>query len=177
VLSDCGWVGRTFDGSVASTQYHDGDRAVSVEGDRIEVGGFLSRSARPVMSPVRFIAFRTFSTSIGRLAGAGRWLKQQLVRVLIYRRKQLPVTFNRTITFEDNRIVVADRLHGDHEGRLESLRRGAVFTTIHMGSSRYFVLNELDAEPGIVVQSDAAWNIDPAALGAGVEVERVLELD
>jgi hypothetical protein len=177
VLSDCGWVGRTFDGSVASTQYHDGDRAVSVEGDRIEVGGCLSRSARPVMSPARFIAFRTFSTTIGRLAGVGRWLKQQLVRVLIYRRQQLPVTFNRTITFEDNRIVVADRLHGDHEGRLESLRRGAVFTTIHMGSSRYFVLNELNAEPGIVVQSDATWNIDPAALGVGVEVERALELD
>jgi hypothetical protein len=39
------------------------------------------------------------------------------------------------------------------------------------------VLNELNAEPGIVVQSDATWNIDPAALGAGVEVERVLELD
>jgi hypothetical protein len=175
VLSDCGWVGRTFDGSVASTQYHDPDRPVTVEGDRIEVGGELARAARPVMSPLRFMAFRGFSTTVGRFAGVGRWLKQQLVRVLIYRRRRLPVTFRRTITFDNERITIADRLRGDHEGRLESLRRGAIFTTIHMGSSRYFVLNELKAEPG-PAEHNGSWNIDPDGLGAGIEVERVLEL-
>jgi hypothetical protein len=175
VLSDCGWVGRTFGGSVASTQYHDPDRPVTVEGDRIEVGGELSRAARPVMSPLRFMAFRGFSTTVGRFAGVGRWLKQQLVRVLIYRRRRLSVGFRRTMTFEDERIIVADRLQGDHEGRLQSLRRGAIFTTIHMGSSRYFVLNELNAEAG-PAERDDSWYIDPDRLGSGVEVERVLEL-
>jgi hypothetical protein len=175
VLSDCGWVGRTFGGGVASTQYHDPDRPVTVEGDRIEVAGELSRAARPVMSPLRFIAFRGFSTTVGRFAGVGRWLKQQLVRVLIYRRRRLSVDFRRTITFEDERIIVADRLQGDHEGRLESLRRGAIFTTIHMGSSRYFVLNELNAQAG-PAERDDSWYIDPDRLGSGIEVERVLEL-
>lgn len=175
-LSDCGWIGRTYDGGIASTQYQDAGREVTIEGDRIEIGGALARSKRPVMSPVRFIAFRGFSLTIGRFAGVGRWLKQQLVRVLVYRRRQLDVSFRRTITFDEERITITDRLKGDHEGRLDSLRRGAVFTTIHMGSSRYFVLNELDAEPSAAERAGDDWNIDPARLAAGIELERVLEL-
>jgi len=173
-MSDCGWVGRTYNGGIASTQYADAAREIRAEADRIEIGGALSQSSRPVMRPLRFIAFRMFSLTVGRWPAAGRWLKRQLVRVLIQRRRQLSVEFRRIITFEDDRITVADQFAGDHEGRLESLRRSALFTTIHMGSSRYFVLNELDAVADGPSEHDDAWHVDPGRIGAGITAARVV---
>ncbi len=176
LLSDCGWAGRTFNGRVASTQYQDTKRNVRVDGGHVVVEGKLAQAARPVMSPLRFLAFRAFSLTVGRFAGAGRWLKQQLVRVLIYRKRTLDVAFQRTVELTANRIVIRDQLKGDHEGSLTSLERGALFTTIHMGSSRYFVNNDLDAVSASREPAEA-WRIDPAQLSEGVTVERVLELN
>jgi len=178
-MSDCGWVGNTYDGRVASTQYYDPGRRVNVDAARIEVEGSLSQAARPVMTPLRFLAFRVFSLTVGRWAAAGRWLKQQLVRVLIYRRRTVPVNFRRTIDFAADRITVRDELRGDHEGRLTRLERGTLFTTIHMGSARYFVLNELDAMAAECAADDGStqWRIDPARLSEGVVSERTLVLD
>jgi hypothetical protein len=178
-LSDCGWVGSTYDGRIASTQYDDRSRNVTVDAGRITVAGTLSQSARPVMSPVRFLAFRVFSLTIGRWAAAGRWLKQQLVRVLIHRRRSVPVTFRREIEFGPDRVSVRDELRGDHEGRLTKLERGTLFTTIHMGSSRYFVLNELNAVAPECAGNDEStvWSIEPDRLSEGVVSERTLVLD
>lgn len=178
VLSDCGWIGRTFDGRIASTQYQDRDRPADVTAAAIEIEGRLVQFRRPVMSPLRFMAFRLFSLTVGRWAAAGRWLKNQLVRVLIYRRKTLEVSFRRSISFGDTAITIVDELKGDHEGRLDTLRRGAIFTTIHMGSARYFVLNELDSIPEAPAGAapDDTWSIAPSDLGAGVRVERTLHV-
>jgi hypothetical protein len=176
VLSDCGWLGQTFDGRIASTQYHDPDRPAAVTAESIETGGSLAVSQRPVMRPWRFLAFRLFTLTLGRWPAAARWVKQQLVRVLIYRRKPMKVEFNRSIRFGPDRVTIVDELRGDHEGRLENLRRGATFTTVHMGSSRYFVLNELDALPETEKTVDETWHVDPDRLAAGVRVERTLSL-
>jgi hypothetical protein len=177
VLSDCGWLGRTHDGAIASTQYHDTHRTVRVAGSTIEVEGQLQKTSRPVMRPFRFLAFRLFSLTLGRWAAAGRWLKKQLVQVLIYRRRTLPVTFRRTIELADRKVTLRDVLIGDHEGTLTRLERGALFTTIHMGSSRYFIANELEAVAPELRASDDSWQIDAARLGKGITVERSVVLD
>jgi hypothetical protein len=65
------------------------------------------------------------------------------VKVLIYRRRPLDLSFRRHIRFGDTGITVVDEIGGPAAGQLASLRWGALFTTIHMGSSRYFIENEL----------------------------------
>ena len=62
-------------------------------------------------------------------------------------------------------MSVRDEIQGAGD-QVESLHRGEVFTTIHMGSSQYFIPNELEVNPG----EDAP--IDPRSLAAGVTLER-----
>jgi hypothetical protein len=122
------------------------------------------------MTPIMFVAFRIFTLTLGRLSGLGRWLKARLVKTLIYRRKSVPVRFKRRIEFGERRVSVYDALAGPGGADMTELRRESVFTTIHMGSSRYFIANELtDMRP-----ADA---IDPRAVVAGVTLARDITVD
>lgn len=177
VLSDCGWVARTKDGRMAATQYQDPHRPLRVEDARIEVDGQLFLAARPVMSPLRFLAFRIFTLTVGRWPAVGRWLKRELVRVLIYRKRAVPVAFRRVIDFDEDRITIRDEFRGEAGRRLKTLERRALFTTIHMGSSRYFVLNDLAAARPPAAAEAEAWSIDPARVSEGADRVRTLRFD
>ncbi|MDQ3698048.1 MAG: hypothetical protein M3373_08505 [Gemmatimonadota bacterium] len=175
VCSDCGYIGSIAGGHVATTQYLDAGRPSRVEPDLVQVEGGFVETARPVMDPVRFAAFRLFTLTVGRIAGAGRWLKRQLVRALIYRKRPLDAHFKRTVSFDDERIVVRDEMRGEALGRFEQLERGEVFTTIHMGSSRYFIANELDAHAAASLHG--ARTVDLRRAATGVEMTRVIAFD
>ena len=171
VFSDCGYLGRLGGGRLASTQYQDHARRVSVRPDRIEVHGVFSEMSRPKMTPHRFLFFRLFTLSLGRFGGLGKRLKRYMVDLLIYRRRALNLGFKRTIEFEESVVRISDNLSGPDAGRLESLRWGAQFTTIHMGSSRYFITNELNETAA--AQAPAFNEIDPKEVVSGLMVQRV----
>lgn len=143
VYSNCGYIGRTRKGKVISSQYAVPDRSVSVDGDEIEVHGRFYQVTRPVMDPWRFMAFRSFSLTLGRVKKAAYWIKSMLVKTLIYKKRELDLQFERAITLHEDGIELKDRLHGGEGLDLESLEPGENFTTIHMGSSRYFIPHEL----------------------------------
>ena len=119
------------------------------------------------MTPLMFVGFRLFTLTVGRFAGLGRWLKARLVKTLIYRRRVIPVRFTRRVEFTETGVRVSDRLAGPGGAEIENLRREATFTTIHMGSSRYFIANELAETP-------PADRVDPKAITSGVELERTV---
>ena len=64
-----------------------------------------------------------------------------------------------------------DDIRGSDGALVETLRRGDVFTTIHMGSSQYFIPNELEE---CAAGEDAL--IDPARIAQGVTLDRKIEL-
>jgi hypothetical protein len=130
----------------------------------------LQTVSRPVMTPWRFVAFRLFTLTIGRWPGVGRWLKKILVHVLIYRRQSLAVRHTRSIRFADDGVRIEDRFEGDGRA-LRSLERVDAFVTIHMGSARYFVPNELDGEPP---SRPVARAVDLGQLGGGSVLERTI---
>jgi hypothetical protein len=121
------------------------------------------------MTPLHFLGFRLFSLTIGRAASVGRWLKRQLVKVLVYRRRPLQVSFRRSIDFQDDRIVITDDFKGVDGLTLRYLRSAREFTTIHMGSSRYFINNALDRLPPAV---PGPVELDPRQIPSGVQVTR-----
>ena len=83
---------------------------------------------------------------------------------LFYRKRELNLRFKRTILLHEDGIEVRDSLQGSGRGVLE-LRPGDNFTTIHMGSSRYFVPHELTEPP-----PDGFWDsIEPTDLDGGIE--------
>lgn len=162
--SDCGYIGRFRDGRLISSQHAKGARPTVVEDRRIEIQGNFAVVPKPTMRPGRFVGFRVFSLTVGRAAGLGRWLKARLVNALIYRTKPVDIQFTRTIEFGSAHMTIADRVAGADGARVESLAREAIFTTIHMGSSRYFIANELQLTPG----PDERRTIKPEAIVAGV---------
>ena len=108
------------------------------------------------------------------MASVGRWLKHQLVKVLVYRRRPLDVAFRRALQFKDDRIEITDEFQGADGPRLRYLRLGEEFTTIHMGSSRYFIANALEIPRA--AQAGAELDIDPRRIASGVRIHRVISM-
>jgi len=170
VYSNCGWVGKLNNGKTVSNQWNVPERPVELSRNEIRVGGRFYQISRPVMSPFKFLGFRVFSLSLGRMPKLAYWLKKLLVKVLIYKKRELDLEFTRRIVCREDGIEVHDDLRGDGR-KLASLGLGDVFTTIHMGSSRYFVPNELRTSEG----TDDA--IDTRQLTDGVQRSYRINLD
>ena len=172
VVSNSAYVGRLSNGGTLSNQWNDPDRRADLSDEAITVEGAFYQTSRPVMDPYRFLGFRLFSLTVGRFKGAAYWLKSLLVKVLIYRKRELDLRFTRTIRFHEDGIEVRDRLQGAGK-EIRELEPADNFTTIHMGSSRYFVPHELTE-----VTSDGFWQpVSPSDLEAGVERTLRVSLD
>lgn len=161
VASDCGVVARLDNGRPCATQYLDRKRPVEVTAHRVVIRGSVMGYSRPVMDPTRFLLFRLFMLTIGRSPVTARWIKNLLVKVLITRRKSLRIQHERTITIGESEVTVEDRLTGRDLARLREVWRGKVFTTVHMGSSRYFVPQEL-----LAVGAEAGFSPIEFAIGS-----------
>jgi hypothetical protein len=148
VFADCGYVGSTKTGAAATTQQEGGSAAVHVDAAEVQIAGGIFMVSRPVMTPMRFGAFRAFMASVGRFRAIASWIKSLLVKVLITKKAELDVRFARTIRFDEQGVRVEDRLVGAGGRRIEALTWTPSFTTIHMGSSRYFVEHELSPQRG-----------------------------
>ncbi|MCA9548891.1 MAG: hypothetical protein KC933_02575 [Myxococcales bacterium] len=171
VYNDCGYIGRLEGGGFCSSQYEDGERKVSVTPEVIEVEGAFAAISKPVMNPLKFMAFRAFNLTAGQVPALAFWMKNLLVKTLIYRKKPLSIAFKRRIELGASSVRVTDNLEGPDASKVVELRWEPVFTTIHMGSSRYFVPNELEvAFPESA--SDEAHALDPRRVAAGVRLER-----
>ena len=175
VLNDCGYIGRLKSGKLISSQILDENRTISVLADEILVKGSFAEFKRLVMTPFSFLGFRLFSLTFGRLKMLGYWLKSVLVKVLIYRKKNVDLNFERRITWQSDSLKISDRIQGDIGDQLESLEWRDLFTTIHMGSSRYFIPNELNRPEIPEVSGDEP--IDFSKLKEGVVIERTVRFN
>jgi hypothetical protein len=173
ILSDCGYIGRLKNGKVCSSQWTDPDRYIEVGDDHIEVRGQFFGVSRPIMDPYKFLSFRVFSLTLGRFKRPAYWVKSLLVKLLIYKKTPLDLSISRRIELGTDGIEIRDRLVGSLGSRLAELARGDRFTTIHMGSSRYFVPNELSLGP----TSSEFESVPIDQLALGVELSREARLD
>lgn len=141
VYADAGYIGRRR-GKLVSSQWEDPQREVQVGPEEARVTGRFHQVPRPVMRPGLFLGFRLFSLTLGRVPAFAAWLKKTLVRALITRQRELEVSFARRVCFADEQVEVEDRIEALSDS-LDELVHAERFTTIHMGSSRYFVPHEL----------------------------------
>ena len=119
------------------------------------------------MKPWLFLGFRMFTLTLGRVPALARWVKARLVRTLIYKRRTIDVRFTRRIEFTDDAVRVKDVLAGPGGSGIVDLRWSARFTTIHMGSSRYFVRNEIDPVP-------SGEPVDVSRIASGLTLDRLM---
>ena len=161
-FNDCGYIGRTKRNQIVSSQWFEPDRETQVMEESVTIQGDFYEVSRPVMTPFLFLGFRMFTLTLGRFGKISYWLKSVLVKALIYRKRNLDVQLRRDITFREDGIDITDSLAGSERNRLQSLSSGELFTTIHMGSSKYFLPNELavqetrDMDAGFLFSGDKA---------------------
>lgn len=85
-------------------------------------------------TPLRFIAFRSFTTTIGRFPAIARWLKDLLVATLIRKKPAHSGRLSRTIRIgQDGELTIDDAISGLQSEPVPLARH----VPYHMGSSRY----------------------------------------
>lgn len=144
-LSDCGYWGRCFHGSNASSQSFSLKNKTTIKNGKAAVRTQFTKINQRVMSPWQFIAFRLFMLTIGRYASIAKILKLYIVKILVTRRSTLPAFLDRSVEFFDTFVKIKDRIYL-MESKIGAIWLGGKFSTIHMGSSRYFQSDELSAE-------------------------------
>jgi hypothetical protein len=165
--SDSGYIGRRG-GKLVSSQWIDKERRIDIEENEICIEGCFYQVPRPIMQPLTFLGFRIFTLTLGRLPTFAYWLKSILVKALIYRKREIDVTFTRRFLLWDDKVEVEDLIKAGDD-TIDELLHSERFATIHMGSSRYFVPNELMDNP-----YDADEAIDPRDLKAGLTRRRTI---
>ncbi len=172
--SDCGYIGWQRDHKWVASQHFDRDRSVELGPGKLTLTTSFVRIARPAMQPWLFLGFRGFSLTLGRFAVFSSWLKQWLVNALIYRKHQVGIELRRTIEFHERHVTVRDRLEGAGLANLLEIRWAPAFTTIHMGSSRYFVAHELN---DLGFDAERSERLDPRQLSEHPVLERTIRFD
>ena len=143
---DSGYWGRLDDGRVVATQRDCSPEQYSVVGDELHVEECFARINQMVQSASLFLGFRVFTTTLGRIPGVARWIKNLLVHMLVNRKRPVSLRFRRSIRFSCDELTVSDVIENPQQTRLQSLFRENKFAAIHMGSSRYFTEQELDPD-------------------------------
>jgi len=101
-----------------------------------------------LFDPWLFLAFRSFTLSLGRLRAPALWLKRTLVQTLVSRRRPAPVLLRRRVVCDPDGLWLRDTLElRDRRYRVSECRRAEKFSSIHMGSARYFQFEELEVQP------------------------------
>jgi hypothetical protein len=172
--SDCGYIGRQRNRKRIASQHFDPARHVELGPQNLSLATPFVNVSRPVMQPWLFLGFRVFSLTLGRFAALARWLKARLVELLIYRKQPVDVELRRTIEFHDSHVTVRDHLQGAGLANLEEIRWAPALTTIHMGSSRYFVTHELS---DIGFDAEQSEQLDARQLSAHPVLERTIRFD
>jgi len=138
LYSDCGYVARLKNGSKVSSQFLDYDNECQVTEKGCSLERYFSYVPEHRMTPVSYIFLRIFSLTIGRCKRIGNLAKDLLAGRLIRYKKATPLKIIRSVQFSEDRLVIKDSLRIDGKIELTELSRKTKFSTIFMGSARYF---------------------------------------
>lgn len=146
-LNHCGYWTVLENGKVASNQALNRSGKIYREGNKFITVAPFQKIKQKTFSPFLFIIFRLFSLTFGRAKSIAYWLKNLLVKTLVKGYQSVPIKLTRKVNFSDKEISLADQIEITGNISLKTLEPEARFSTIHMGSSRYFSCQEMDSKP------------------------------
>ena len=144
--SDCTYWAKLSNDIIISSQNLDRRGFWEINENDITVKSNFIQVNQRVQSTWLFILFRLFTLTFGRLKIFSYWIKDSLVYILIRRRRKIPLCLIRRVRFEKDKIHINDRIEMIENIEVRMLQCGEKFTTVHMGSSRYFQNQELKGE-------------------------------
>ncbi len=143
VFSDCGYWSR-IDNRVVSSQSFSLENPVEYGVDNISVKADFVRMNQKIMSPFLFLGFRGFMITIGRQKNLALFIKNLLVKTLVKKRKAVDITLERKVSFSASSVTIEDRLNHGSSMKKPVFHLDSKFSTIHMGSARYYQPDELE---------------------------------
>ena len=133
--------------------------------DVFEVDVPFVRVNQTTLFPWRFLAFRLFSLTLGRHPLVARYLKSLLVSILVTRKKKDVAKLKRSVVFKKDAVLIEDSIcMGSNKCIPGDLYWSPKFSTIHMGSSRYFQADDLNLPSTKKMTSlcrKYRWNVAP----------------
>ncbi|HET9532021.1 MAG TPA: hypothetical protein VFQ92_16795 [Blastocatellia bacterium] len=103
----------------------------------------LAEVRQEMLTPAKLIVLRLLNLTLFRNPSLGRWLRRQVIARLITAKRPGPFRLERSIRFGRGEIRFRDRLEAAGTGKVEKVFLPRSFTSIHMGSAKYFHSTEL----------------------------------
>jgi len=144
IHSDCGYWAKLGNGTAVSHQALTRPANWRRDGHVVTVLAPFVEVNQRLLTPWLNLAFRLTTLVTGRVPVIANWIKRVIVNVLINRKKKTPLILNRKVTFGDDTIFISDEITVESPVAVTELCACSKFSTIHMGSSRYFQDQELD---------------------------------
>lgn len=92
-----------------------------------------------IMTPFRFFLFRLFNLTIGKIRFFNNWVRKNIiVGLFIDKRKEIPFKVKRSMTFFNDSLSFSDDFSSFANQPVKSIHSSDIFTTIYMGSSKYY---------------------------------------
>lgn len=180
--SDAGYYARTSAQKIFSQQSLTRHGRWSVVGERVQVSAPFYAASRRLPDPWTFFGFRGFMLTFGKFPLLARWVKRLLVAVLVSERRSAPLALAREVEFGEREISLADEITLTGDTIVTELATHPKFTTIHMGSSRYFQRQELAEVPALSRAGEdagesAAELANQLMAESRLRVQRVITID
>ncbi len=144
---DAGYVVRSGNRRWTSQTLGLGGREGAAQDAEVSCQARLSEVRQELPSPLRVIILRILNLTLFRHAGLGNWIRSQIAVRLILSKKPGPFRLHRNVVFEEDRFLVRDRLERTSAVNVDDVCLPRQFTSIHMGSAKYFHPNELRGLP------------------------------
>ena len=145
-FSDCGYWTR-INNLVISNQSFSLENPVEYGADGVSVKADFVRMNQKIMSPFLFLGFRGFMITIGRQKNLALFIKNLLVKTLVKKRRTVDIELERKVSFSSSSVTVEDKLSHGNNVKKPVFYLESKFSTIHMGSARYYQPDELEPPP------------------------------
>lgn len=149
--SHSGYFLKNQSGQSWSTQFHENYPVINLRDcSETEVKPLPQRNfkvkvhfykvvSRRLFTPISFFLFRFFCLTVGKNLKLNNWVKRHIIiGLLIHRRKRSKFSVVREFVFNAEGLTMYDELSANVQNGNMCLRAADIFTTIYMGSSKYY---------------------------------------
>ena len=142
IYSNSGYVIKSRENHITSQAFIR-DNRFYLGKNKIQIKVPFVKLNQELMNPFRFILFRTYNLLFCRNRYLAKFIKNLIVTKLVTKFKITNSYLTKEIIFSQNKIILIDNIYYINLKK-NNLFCEDFFTTIHMGSSKYFQIDELE---------------------------------
>lgn len=142
---DSGITGILSNGAMITTQWINPKTKITVQDkNKICVRGRFHQISNPYLTPLRMILFRLVLLAVGWNLKWAIWLKGQIRKKSSLGTKEIPIEFQRTVSFSGTELKIDDQVRLLGNRIPQRMKIGGEFLLRYVPQSRYFMPHDLE---------------------------------